>query len=76
MEEFNAIEIEGIDYVIANEVELNGTKYIHLAEIKNPKNFCIRKIVLIDGREMLAGLDNEQEFDAAFKALVEKIVIN
>lgn len=73
MNELDAIKLEGTEYIIINEQEINGVVYVSLVSSENPEDFCIRKIIIKDGKEMLAGLDSDEEFDMAFKALSEKI---
>lgn len=73
MEQLDAIKLEGVEYAIIHEQEINGTTYVYLVGVENPKDFGIRKIVVENGKEMLDGLDSDEEFDLAFRAFAEKI---
>lgn len=73
--ELEFIELEDNEsYVILKTIE--GTnKYVYLANMKNAGDMAIRKLVLIDNKEILAGLDNDQEFNEAIE-LFKKNAIN
>lgn len=72
MKEVETIELEGKEYIIQSEITLNGCRYIHLANTIDPEDFCIRKIRVKDGKEMLVGLDDEKEFNMALEAFFSK----
>lgn len=72
MRELETIELEGKEYIIRSEIILQGSKYIHLTSSSDPEDFCIRKIRINDGKEMLVGLDSEQEFNMALEAFSSK----
>ena len=71
MENLYEIILEGKKYVILNETIVNGTKYVHLVNAEDPEDFCIRKIIIRNNEEILAGLDNEEEFELALKEIVK-----
>lgn len=60
------------DYIILDTIEIEETKYIYLclATDNEKKSVCIRKIV--DNGENIAGLDNEEEYEKALAAYIEK----
>jgi len=72
MENVQTIELEGKKYMIVAELNINGIPYIHFASIDNPGDFCIRKVSIMDGEEMIVGLDSREEFDMALKAFSDK----
>ena len=72
MNELDAIQLEGREFVIIDEIVLNGVKYIHLANASDIEDFCIRKIVLRDNKEILTGLDTIEEFDFVLDAFIKK----
>ena len=72
MEDVKTIFLEDKVYAVIGELQINGTEYIHFAEVENPQKFCIRKIKVINGEEMIVGLDNKEEFDMALNAFSQK----
>jgi hypothetical protein len=72
MNELDAIKLEGKEFVIVDEISLAGIKYVHLANADDAEDFCIRKIVLENGKEMLTGLDSDEEFDFALEGFIKK----
>lgn len=72
MKEIEVVELEGIEYMIIRELVIDGITYIHLAKVEDPEDFCIRKIQIIDGEEMIVGLDNKEEFDMALEVFANK----
>lgn len=72
MNELDAIKLEGKDFVIIDEITINNTKYVHLANANDYEDFCIRKINIKENVEILTGLDNDEEFDMALDAFVKK----
>lgn len=72
MNELDAIKLEGKEFVIIDEISLAGIKYVHLANADDPEDFCIRKIVMENEKEMLIGLDSDEEFDFALDGFMKK----
>lgn len=72
MKDVKVMMLEGEKYVVAGELENNGVKYINFAKFDSPEDFCIRKISVIDEKEMIVGLDNGEEFDMALEAFSKK----
>lgn len=72
MKEFDAIELDGKDYIVVAELELNGTKYLQLTNSKDIEDFFIRKIEKENGKEVLSGLDSKEEFDEVLTKFSEK----
>lgn len=67
MEEIRIINLEGRDFIITKEVPVGDIIYVLLLEENNPKHFCIRKVINRDNKQLLIGLDNEEEFDKALE---------
>lgn len=63
---FEAIEIDGVDYIILREFNVKGSTYFHLINENNPMDFMYRKLLIEDGEEYLVGLDSDAEFDLVF----------
>ena len=73
MEEIKTVELEdGATYIITDEIEKEGKKYIYLNNILDTEDFCIRKYTVESGEEYLVGLDSRQEYDLALKYFLEK----
>ena len=66
------VELDGKNYVISLELVVNGSKYLHLENIENPEDFCIRKVEIEDGEEYLVGLDSREEFNTVLEAFANK----
>lgn len=63
---FEAIEIDGVDYIILREFNVKGSTYFHLINENDPMDFMYRKLLVEDGEEYLVGLDSDAEFDLVF----------
>lgn len=73
MEEIKTVELEdGATYIITDEIEKEGKKYIYLNNILDTEDFCIRKYTVESGEGYLVGLDSRQEYDLALKYFLEK----
>jgi len=66
------VELDGKNYVISLELVVNGSKYLHLANIENPEDFCIRKVEMENGEEYLVGLESREEFNTVLEAFADK----
>jgi len=72
MNELDAIKLEDREFVIIDEVIINDITYVHLASADDPEEFCIRKIIIDNNKELLTPLDNDLEFDVALDAFIKK----
>ncbi len=72
MKEYNAIELEGKEYIIVKEINFNNVTYVYLANSNNPKDFCIRKVINKDNSDVITGLDSDKEFTMALRLFSEK----
>lgn len=64
--EVEAIEIDGVDYIILREFNVKGSTYFHLMNENDPMDFMYRKLLIEDGEEYIVGLDSDAEFDLVF----------
>lgn len=72
MKEYKVYNFEGKEYALVSELDINNIKYMQFVDINNLRNFCIRKISIIDGEEMIIGLDNKEEFDMVLSCFANK----
>lgn len=73
MEEVRTITLEdNEEYVIVDEINYKDEKYIYLVNEQKIEKVCIRKINIINGKECLIGLDNENEFKLALNEYIKK----
>ncbi len=73
MEYVDAVTLEdGLKYIVTDEIEINNNKYVYLTEENNIEKIGIRKVRVQDGKEVLVGLDNENEFRMALTAFGKK----
>ena len=73
MEEVSTVVLEnGLEYMEMDKVLHEGITYILLVNCKNFKDFCVRKIVSIDGQEYLCSVDNEIEYNKVLNLFVKK----
>ena len=53
-EELETITLDdGLDYIVTDEFEIDGVKYIYLSNENDIASFCIRKMNTINGNEYL-----------------------
>lgn len=75
MLDVNLMTIDGIDYVVVNELEEGDNKYIYLSNIDDPNDTIIRKRSSLDA-DLYIPLEDEDEYYLAnlllFKKLNEK----
>lgn len=66
MEELDVVTLEdNQDYIVTDEILINGIKYVFLTNEKDVSSFCIRKVNIINNEEYLIGLDNKTELENA-----------
>ncbi len=62
--EYNVVVLEnGIEYAEVEKIKHNENTYLFLVNLKNDDDFCIRKLIKENGKDMLVGLDGKAEFD-------------
>lgn len=63
---------DGLDYIVTDEFEIDGVKYIYLSNENDIASFCIRKMNTINGNEYLVGLNDRNEFNMALEKFLER----
>lgn len=64
----NSYEINGIDYIVMNEVTYNDIKYVYLSNELDEKDSMVRKLI----NEELVPLDSETELLSVIKLISKK----
>lgn len=72
LEEVNVLYIDDEEYIVADEIEIDGIKYMYLSKEDDPLNYMIRKIKPENGLKYVIKLDSEEEYDKAMKVFLEK----
>lgn len=71
MEQTNIIVLENNEeYNEISDMIYEGNKYVLLSNVSNPKDICVRKVVIDNTREYICRLD-DSEFKAVFNRLIE-----
>lgn len=65
--ELEYIELEDKENYVILKILEGTNKYVYLANIKDASDLVIRKLIVIDEQEILAGLDTDQEFNEAME---------
>ena len=65
--ELEYIELEDKENYVILKILEGTNKYVYLANIKDASDLVIRKLIVIDGQEILSGLDTDQEFIEAME---------
>ena len=65
--ELEYIELEDKENYVILKILEGTNKYVYLANIKDASDLVIRKLIVIDGQEILVGLDTDQEFNEAME---------
>jgi len=62
--EYNVITLEdNKEYAEIDKIEYNNNTYLFFANLNNPEEFCIRKLIKENNEEFIIGLDAKEEFD-------------
>lgn len=64
---------DGIEYIVMDDVEINGTVYTLFSQLDNDMNFCFRKITYKNGEKYYSGLRNEEEFKMVLFEFAKKM---
>lgn len=70
--EVNVVNIDGIDYIVLDEIFIDNTKYVYLVNENDEEDFFINKIIIKEGKEYLTGLNTEEEAKKAMQAYADK----
>lgn len=65
--ELEYVELEDKENYVILKILEGTNKYVYLANIKDASDLVIRKLIVIDDQEILAGLDTDQEFNEAME---------
>lgn len=65
--ELEYVELEDKENYVILKILEGTNKYVYLANIKDASDLVIRKLIVIDGQEILSGLDTDQEFNEAME---------
>ena len=72
--EYNVVDINGIEYTEIDRVNDNGRIYVLLSNLDNNKDFCIKLLINENGVEYLDALSDREEFHKAFKLFADAIM--
>jgi hypothetical protein len=71
--EYNVVTLEnGKKYTEIFRIVDNGKTYVFLADLKNPEDFCVRKLITENNETFIVGLDSDQEFDSVMAKFKKK----
>lgn len=63
---------DNIEYVVIDKIISDDVTYVYLTNKDDEKDFCIRKIIKENGKDMLSGLNSEAEYDKALLLFTKK----
>ncbi len=72
MEDVKYITIDGIDFIIVDEIIINNIKYVFLVSEKESSDLRIKKVNIINSEEYLVNLNDEEEFKKALEEFNKK----
>lgn len=73
MIEVNTVVLEnGNEYVEVDSLVYANEKYLLFSNVKNVKDFCIRKLEITNNKEFLVRLDAEEEFEIVLDLFMKK----
>lgn len=72
MEDVKYITIDGIDFIIVDEIIINNIKYVFLVSEKESSDLRIKKVNIINGEEYLVNLNDKEEFKKALEEFNKK----
>ena len=73
LKEYDVVTLEdGLEYVVLDEIEIDGNKYLYLSNEDDGQKFKVRKSSMAGNIEMLVGLDSDEEFDKAMLYFTKK----
>lgn len=71
MVEFEALDIDGIEYLILDRSFIDGEEYLYLSNSEDETDVMFRKVDKTD-RDFIIPLDSEEEVIKVAKAFYEK----
>lgn len=72
MESVEVIDINGKTYIVADEIIIDGIKYVYLNNENDLLDFMIWKVQIENEEEYIVKLDSEAEFNKALQVFSEK----
>lgn len=69
--EVNVIKIDGVEYTEVSRTETGGKRYVLLADLKDPQNFMVQRLVTENGETFIEGVESRAEFERALTALLD-----
>lgn len=70
--EYYTITIDNVKYSEVDTITYNNNNYVFFADLDNPENFCIRKLVKENEEEFFEGLNSKEEFDTLLNLFMQK----
>lgn len=71
--ECNVVTLEdNIEYTELGQIKYNSNTYVVLADLENPKNYCVRKLEEENGNQFIIGIDTEEEFNNVMTLFAQK----
>ena len=70
--EYYTITIDNVKYSEVDTITYNNNNYVFFADLDNPENFCIRKLVKENEEEFFEGLNSKEEFDTLLDLFMKK----
>ena len=65
-EEYNVVTLSnGVEYTEVYRLTNNGKTYSFLSNLDDIEDFCIKKVIKKGDKEVVIGLDDENEFNRA-----------
>lgn len=71
--ETNVVMLDGIEYTEICRLDDNGNTYVFLSNINNPKQFCIKKLIKENDKELTLGIESDEEFNHLYELFMQKI---
>lgn len=73
MQEVEVITLEdGNTYMVVDEINVNGVRYVYLSNEEDVASFAVRKINIINNEEYLVSLSDKEEFNKALQYFLDK----
>ena len=60
--DYNVVILDGVVYTEIDRLKHNNNSYILLSNLDNPRDFCIKKVIIDNNEEYAVQLDSEEEF--------------
>ena len=70
--EYYTINVNNIKYSEVDTINYNNNNYVFFADLDNPENFCIKKLIKENQEEFFEGLNSKEEFDTLLDLFMKK----